>query len=322
MSDEYIPKKKRSAALISELEEFETPDDLILPSSILKQKQEEDRAKESMEAESFDSSWMDTLSTLHTEGKRGKKIGKLFESYGEDGKKKKKKKKDKDGPIDHYDDFEREISMLQNILSDQTKLSASLQNRYDTLERTKSSARGVGKFTTDLITTLNTSRSLCKDTVRELINVKSKIAELNMKEREKFAKNELLEGDDSSQYASQFLKKLLSVNSDFDGSGEAFVDDVENPDDYFDELITNMENNDNYEKRDSEADQYLKYENVGVSVKVLCDVDENCQFFAEDRDGNLISDYPLPNTVDTLSVNHSTKIATDKYGQKFQVVFQ
>jgi hypothetical protein len=43
-------------------------------------------------------------------------------------------------------------------------------------------------------------------------------------------------------------------------------------------------------------------------------------FIAEDEDGNIIDDYPLPKTIDSISINHSTLVATDRYGKKYPVI--
>jgi len=322
--DSYVPSRYRAKEALEDLDALEEL--FILPSDIAKR---EESKKESKKKETvsepddlLDTDWMDTLSTLRTEKKRFKNVEDLF---GEGGKKKKKKKKkNADGPKDHSEDFENELRLLRNILKEQTGLSDSLQERYDTLNRQKSSARGVGKFTTDLIATLNHARTLEKDIVKEITGIKKTIADLNMKEREKFGKLENMSDEDMNQFASTYLKKIMGANQDINGGfGESIIDDVIDADDFYGELDLNMRESDGYASRSEDADKYLKYEKQQITVKILYDQsDESMQFFAENENGEIVDDYPLPGTIDSVRINHSTKIGTDRFGQKFQVIYQ
>lgn len=317
--EEFIPKKYKKEDALKDLEDLD--DSPFLLSSVEEKIKKEEKVEIEDEPTEDNWSWISALNELRTEKrKKGKSLDKIFDDTL--GKKKKKKKKKQGELIDHTDDFEKEIMLLQDILKDQTKLSSSLQARYDALDRQKSSARGVGKFTTDLITTLNTSRSLCKDIVKEISNIKKNVADLNMKEREKFAK-QLLGGDgeDINQFAASYLKQIMGASKDIkDGSNDYAIDDVDSDDDLFYEFEDNMRNGEGYVERSADAKNYLKYENKNVSVKVLWDDDtDSGEFFAEDEDGNIIDDYPLPNHT-TISVNWSTMIATDVYGKKYTVI--
>ena len=321
-TDEYVPSRYRKEDALKDLDDLEMSS-FILPSTLAKKEEYKKPKEEKVEIEDdyYDTEWMDTLSTLRIEKKRYKKVSDIFgqESSGQ----KKKKKKDKDGPKDHTEDFEKEVALLQDILRDQSKLSDSLQTRYDALNNQKSSARGVGKFTTDLISTLNTSRSLCKDIVKEIASIKKTTAELNMKEREKFGKNADADGD-MGQFASSYLKKIMGANADLgSGSGDYGIDDVSDASDFFDDLDFNMRSSDDFTSRSSDAEKFLKYENQKVEVKVVFDEENDIkEFIAETEDGDILDDYPLPNTEASLSINRSTGIATDKYGKKYKVIFR
>jgi len=318
--DGYTPSRYNKDDALRDLDALDTGS-FILPSTIAKQEEAKKEAVVEIEDSTYDSEWMDALMTLRTEKKKLKNLDDLF-CEGTSTKKKKKKKKT-DGPKDHTEDFEREITLLQDILKDQTKLSDSLQQRYDTLNRQKSSARGVGKFTTDLISTLNTSRSLCKDIVKEIANIKKTTADLNMKEKEKFGKQAGEADGDMGQFASSYLKKIMGANTDFGGAGEYTIDDVNDADEFFADLDLQMRTSDDYTNRSSDAEKYLKYENQKVTIKLIYDEDSDTKtFIAETESGDILDDYPLPSTADTVSINRSTGIATDKFGQKFEVIFQ
>lgn len=321
--DEYVPSRYKKEDALRDLDDLESSS-FLLPSSIVKIDDTKKETKVEIEDdEPYDGEWMDTLTTLRTEKKNFRKLNDLFGETTGTTKKKKKKKKDQDGPKDHTEDFEKEVALLQDILKDQTKLSDSLQERYDILNRQKSSARGVGKFTTDLISTLNTSRSLCKDIVKELANIKKTTAELNMKEKEKFGKGINGDSEDMGQFASSYLKKIMGQNSDINGgNGEFEIEDFTDGDEIFADIEFNMKSSSDYVERSSDAEKYLKYENQKVTVKVIYDEDSDSRtFVAENENGEIVDDYPLPSTGDTLSINRSTAIATDKFGQKFPVIF-
>lgn len=321
-SEDYMPSRYSRDDALRDLDEL-TSDSFFLPSSIMRESEKKKEEIVEIEEAACDSEWMETLTALRTEKKAFKPLYDLFGNDGGYEKKKKKKKKNQDGPKDHTDDFQREVSLLQDILKDQSKLSDSLQERYNILDKQKSSARGVGKFTTDLISQLNTSRSLCKDIVKELANIKKTTAELNMKEREKFDKKNGIDSDDLNQFASKYLKNIMGVNADYgDGSDDYGIDDVSDADDFFNDLDFNMKNSDGYVSRSSDAEKYLKYENQKIEVKLIYDEKNGSKIFiAENENGDIVEDYPLPTTIDTVSINRSTGIATDKFGQKFKVIF-
>ena len=319
---EYTPSRYRKEDALRDLDDLETSS-FILPSSIAKEEEKKKPKKVEVEEpdDLYDSEWLVTLGELRTEKKRFKHVDELFS--GGSGKKKKKKKKKEDGPKDHTEDFEKEITLLQDILRDQTKLSNSLQEKFDALNRQKSSARGVGKFTTDLISTLNTSRSLCKDIVKEIANIKKSTADLNMKEREKFGKLAEMSDEDVGNFAASYLKKIMGVNPDLGGNfGESIIDDVDD-DSFFTEMDINMRSSEDFTERSDDAKKYIKYENQKVEVKVIYDEETDTKvFIAENENGDILDDYPLPSTASSLSINRSTGIATDKFGQKFKVIFQ
>ena len=318
--DEYVPSRYKKEDALRDLDSLETPS--FLPSSILRQTEEKEKETVIVDSdEAFDYSWLDTLQELRIEKKSFKNLDSLFD--GGVKKSKKKKKKKQDGPKDYTEDYQKEISLYQDLLREQTQLTSSLQKRYDQLTNQKSSARGVGKFTTDLITTINQSRSLSKDIIKEIANTKKTIADLNMKEREKFSKNGMLDDADKGQFAAGYLKQIMGANLNGTyGGGEYGIDDVSSGEDFFGDMDDFMRNSEGYVSRSEDAEKYLKYENQKVEIKILYNEEtEEKEFIAFNEDDEVIDDYPLPSTIDTVSINRSTMIGVDKFGQKFKVIF-
>lgn len=317
--DEVIPKR-RSTKILEALDELEN-DDVVLVSSF--KKKEEPPAEEIDSIGSYtDEEWMTTLASLKKPKCRKKHISSLFDGTDyEYGKPKKKKKKKKDDLTDYNEMFDKEIRLIQNQLQDQSKFVQSLQRRYDAMDAQKSTARGVGKYTTDLIGVLNSARALNKDLIRELVSTKKTIAELSMKEKKEFGVD-IDAGSDVGQFASSYLKQIMSMKKDAFDTGEFAVDDITSDDDLFDAISTTISNSDQ-EQRSDEARQYLKYESQNVQIRLVYNnTTEEKYFIAETDDGEIIDDYPLPTTADSCSINRSTGIAIDKYGKKYHVIFQ
>lgn len=324
-NEEYVVRRHRAEKALSDIDELEeSVAPSFLPSSALNRSRavrEEQQKIQAAEDTEYNVGWMETLSTLKTEKRR--KPRRMLEDIFDENKKKKKKKKHKDGePKDHSEDFERELALLQDLLKDQTILSRSLQARYDILDKQKSSARGVGKFTTDLVTVLNSARKLQEETIDKIIGTKKTIAELNMKEKEKFGKAALAEGSDLSQVTARYLKTILNTDVGNAGNSGYDVEYVDDPDAVADDLFDDIEDIDGYVKRDDTANKYIQFENRNIRVQVKTDRDLSYkEFIAIDQDtGEEVPDYPLPGTLDSVNVNISTMMATDKFGQKYNVI--
>ena len=339
-------KKKKLSSLLDEINSFEEEQ---LPSDIYVKKKEErtqekivkDYAEKEKEKKSFnfvnetfedkvDDDWLNTLSNFKTP-KTGKKAKNKFDfeiSLSKKGKNKDLKKK-KSGMVSHKKEFDAEMTLLRNLQNDQEKFVDSLQKKYDQMESSKSTARGIGKFTTDLIMSITSARNLSMQLTKEIINTKKTIADLDFKERKEFGSAAGSEQANLANYAANYLQQAVNMGrNNFVGneSYESF-DDVNDSDidDMFSSIEDSIDKDDNFSISD-EADKYLKYENENVSIMVVWnrkysgdDLDKQYYFIAVNDNGDIIDDYPLPAKT-KLSVNLSTKKATDKYGNKYSVI--
>lgn len=336
--DELIPNKKKPKRskkedILSQLKEIEEDEYLpkgmsssssFLPSSFLK---EQDKPNKNSKTSNEDSdNWFNELMAFSPSitKNRGKIQADLFESAGIGGKKKKKKKKGKESElIDYKRELEPEMALYKNLLMDQNRFTQALQKEYDQLTSTKSTARGVSKTLADLISNITSARALSMQLVEKNVNAKKLIAELSLKQKKELGGS--LDGSnaDMVDFASQYMKQLVSNRDSLMGNTEdAVVTEFENDDDLINEL-SQVITSDGDEERNEDVDKYLKYENRNVSVYVvIIDNDvENYQFLAKDEDGEVIHDYPLPNHTN-ISVNRSTNIATDTYGKKYHIIWE
>ena len=315
--DDSFLKKKRHEKMLSELDELDMEDGPIGISDNRpkKEKKKSKKEEEKRDEEAQENDWLETVANFQIEPikRKHRKPVDIFE-FGE-GKKKKKKKK-KDGELTDYSkEFENEMTLIKGLMQDQSKFTDSLQRKYDAMENTKSSARGIGKFTTDLIESINTSRNISLQLIKEQANLKKTIADLTMKEKKEFGSG-AGKDDDIGLLSSSMLKQMINESTQSNSGGDFSISDAE-MDDVFDDISEQLGRT----EEDDEIDKYLKYESANVTVYACVnDGDGENYFIAKDDNGNVIEDYPLPEMTQ-LSINRSTDVASDVYSRKYPIIW-
>lgn len=333
MDSDFNPSKKRDKkSIIDQLDEFIDDSELedysstsynsFLPntsviddSSILpsfSKKKREDSFSDVMSDEYFEDLMVSSSIKIKKRGKG------TYDDFFGDKKKKKKKKKKKDEPTDYKKEFEPEASLLRNLLIDQNKYVDSLQREYDYMASHKSSSRGINKNMTDLMNNITQARNLSMQLVDKHVSLKKTIADLSMKERKERA-GVLGEGDNISDFASSYLKQMISDRAQYiNGTGSAEIGDYT-----VDEMADFITENIGETDRSSDADKYLEYENMNVTIYLHINSQDEGDYHYEAvaEDGTVLDDYPLPLTETKFNINRSTDIATDTYGVKYQIVW-
>lgn len=328
------PKKQRD--ILDELDEIDDTDtdvfSAMAPSKFQVKQYSEDKGKKkkktTIEVSDYsspddspaDTEWLDSIMSFKSPKKKKLKHSKGFTGFEIDengevikGKKKKGKHKKGKGPTNYRKEFESEATMLRSLYTDHTKFVDGLQRKYDVMNNTKSSARGIGKFTTDLIETISTARNTQLSIIKEQIALKSKIADLTMKERKEFGTGD--EGQsDSSMYASSFMNEILR------NGHKTVIENAEPGGAYSDEDAA-LDAEDlaqalNDAMGGEEMSPYLEYENENVKVYVVCHNDGEWDFEARYPNGDVARDYPLPSR-SRMSFNKSTMMATDEHGRRY-----
>ena len=106
----------------------------------------------------------------------------------------------------------------------------------------------------------------------------------------------------------------IIYDMDEDDVGDALQDRLNAPvDDKDRDLYTDTD-------RTSESEAYLRYENANITTYVSINSRDESDWYyvARDPEGNGIGDYPLPCS-SIGSINRSTNIMTDEFGQKYQI---
>lgn len=319
--DDVLPGKKSSREdVLSDLKSLTSDEsyDDFMPSSFVEEmdKRKEEKAKEIGAYDESDK-WFNDMFNSYSYDVGIDKHAKIQDDlFAPRKKKKKKKKKDKDQLVDYSKELETESGLLTNLLIDQNKLTESLQKEYNYLMSRKGSARGVSKQMNDLIENITNARSLSTQLVKEKISLKKLIAELSLKQKKEFG---IGNNDDLNDFGSNFLKQMLLNRNTITGNtnGESAVSEY-NEDEIYNEVSSSL----GEDTRPEEVQKYIKYENSNVEIFVVIinnDV-ENYTFLAEDENGNILDDYPLPNHT-SISVNRSTNVATDAYGKKYNIIW-
>lgn len=293
-------------------------DSSFLPSSFLTKKT---KKKNTIQVpEQSEDEWLAALmDTSEITIKKSKHRTNVFDDALGGKKKKKKKDKDKNEPTDYKKEFETEAALLKNLMIDQAHFVESLQKEYDFLKSSKSSSRGINKNTTDLIANISSGRSIIMQLVDKQVALKKTIADLTMKERKELSGNSIDGVENLSDFASSYLKRMIDERHTILTGGSTDVGDYSITE-MADILNDNLTTGENTEDRPEEVDKYLEYEDRNVTIWAFVnqsDIDDY-EFVAFDEDEEEIPDYPLPNK-NKLSVNRSTNIATDIFGQKYPI---
>lgn len=319
---DYDKWEKPHKSIIHELDELE--EDTFTP--LLGEYRTTDKKSKKMAVDDSENisgdDWLTTIASFRQKPtiKKGYKGDSIFNSSGKKKKGKKKEKGERELK-DYQKEFETEMGIMQNLLIDQNNFVESLQKRYNILETNKSSSRGIGKFTTDLISAINQGRSTSMQIVDKIISTKKTIADLNIKERKEFGSNNM-DGELSnlSEYSAQFLKQMINKNRmDLKNYGDGGPVDG-NLDDIFDGISENLGDD---MRDDTEVEQYLKYENRSPKIIAIVNKDSNeyrLQAISK-NDGEILEDYPIPE-ISKLEINRSTNVAVDEYHNKYDIQWE
>ena len=324
--DSLVPgnKKSKREKILEQLDELDNEEIIpqkttennssnFLPSSLSPKKKKKNTQPQKTEDEWFN----DLIETSELRVTTGKRKSMFDDVFNPDGKKKKKKKKNKNEPTDYEKKFEPEAALLRSLLIDQNKFVDSLQKEYDFLKSNKSTSRGINKNITDLISNITNARNLSMQLIDKNTSLKKTIADLTMKERKELFGNSLDDVENLNDFASTYLKQMISERHQLMAGTNSDISDYS-----IDEMASivsdTLLNSEDAEERSDETRKYLEYENRNVTVYVYMNSSDETDYdyVAIDENGDELDDYPLP-FKGKLTVNRSTNMATDVYGQKY-----
>ena len=225
-----------------------------------------------------------------------------------------------------FADSERRLKALYDELDVDKK---SIQKDIDRMRMPGRS----GKTFSELINAKNSMLNTQRQIIQEINSLKKTVFDLRAKE----AAKKDAENAGSSDITPETLQSILSnarggimsgaggysAISGSSSSSEAVVSDVYDDSDD-DEMIHRkyFHDENNEPSVESDGDKFLKYESAGVEYVLELDSANNVLgVHAEDKDGNVIDDYPMPSDISSLSfdVDHLAKRATDSLHRSYKI---
>lgn len=221
-------------------------------------------------------------------------------------------------------EFSEELVLLYNLLDELNSFDKKLNRKVEGLDSTK--ARGMSKYTNDLIQSLLTCKTNKLQVLKEISNIKKTIVDLKMKDQ----KNNKSDSENSPEImASSYLNQILGMGRNKFLKSLNNVDNSSNmtnglnfeEDDDFDELLdSKLESGTG---RSDELEKYVQYESLEPKICVKKFIDTgDWEFIVMDKFNREIPDYPTPNpeTVIPMKFGDDGVMATDKHGRSYKVI--
>ena len=229
----------------------------------------------------------------------------------------------------------KESSEITKTFADSEKRLKALYEELDRdknsiqkdIERMRVPGRG-GKTLSELINVKTSMQNAQLAIVKEVNSLRKNIYDMRMKE----AARKDAENAGNSDINANTLQSIFSssrsglVNSMGGYSGVSGATDTSGyvsmvSDDMDDEEIQRRYFSDT-QTSSSDGSKFLEYEDRGVEYVLLVDDDDKVQgVIAEDKDGVIIPDYPLPNNIEDLNfeIDHTSKMASDNLHRNYHV---
>lgn len=173
------------------------------------------------------------------------------------------------------------------------------------------------KALSELLQTKNQLQSTCLNIIKELNS--SKKVQFDLKAKDKAKEQQ----DNTSQISARALKSLFSMDrrqladavsneSVYYSNDESYISEDSGEESYCAEHCNDVD--------ETDGDKFIKYENAGAHyVLIVNEGTDVKQVITEDKDGNIIPDYPLPSNIDELDfdINYQSRTATDQLHRNY-----
>lgn len=254
-----------------------------------------------------------------------------------------------DDVINDIDEFDEDNDLRNSLLSMGRKYARDYSASGESNEVTKAFAPQEAHLT-DLLAAVSRETARLEDDINEMRKMRSRnygkiselvevkgslynnqlqiLKELNSIKKTQFdIKNKIKETtSDGDSYAAQSVVQsifglghdtLLAGVGGRDGSSGAYdsaADASYDNDEAYEEIIGASVDD------DSDGAKFLKYEDRGAHYILEETEDGHRRVYAEDRDGNVIDDYPVPKDVDELrfEINQKNNTAIDQLQRKYE----
>ena len=208
---------------------------------------------------------------------------------------------------------------LKDLFEEIARDKESLQKDIDQMRLSRS--RNFKAFS-DMITAKNSFHSTQLSILKEMNAIKK--TQYDLKYKEEARKKD--EDAASASLSSNTIKELFSLGRgnmiSAMGGYENISGAVTSDEPIYDDTESEVESRYMEDLPSSEGDKFLEYENRGVEYVLIIDEDDHVEdVIAEDRDGNVVPDYPLPTNFMELNYDIDKRLmrATDDYHRNYKV---
>lgn len=228
-------------------------------------------------------------------------------------------------------------SEIQKIFSSNEKKLQNLINEIREDKRrisdtmSKMSPRAASpKALSELQETKNTLHNAELSAIKESNSMKKTEVELSLKAKSQKSEEQgsMASGNLIRDLFSVGRKDMISGMGGYEGISGSFEEDDEETESASvkDDMSPSNNNDDEYIQKkyfseEQTEDNFVKYIDSGGHYILEIDGDGNKRIYAEDRDGNVLNDYPLPTDTSQLSFEFDDKdnIATDDFFRRYEV---
>ena len=221
--------------------------------------------------------------------------------------------------------FSGKEKMLNEIIDD---VSTDIDSTQKDISQMRAMRTGRNtKVLSEMISNKKELYQVKLSAIKELNAMTKTQIELQAKANKEKALNDSASGGDSDALINRAIGSLigngrssaLGTVGGYGGVSGARGADEDYGDMTSDDYDEDDDRND-YEEEDPNAGRnYLKYEGMGISLVTTEQKDGSYIVHAEDRDGNVVPDYPLPTNANhqRFNVNERLGTATDDYHRKY-----
>ena len=219
--------------------------------------------------------------------------------------------------------FNPQIDKLNSLLVDVTRDTEEIEKDINQIRRL-SNGRNYQRMN-ELIDTKATLHNTTLSIIKELSSIEKNKFDIKAKLNKNTA-----DTMDPSMASGSILQNIFGIGHDallnsVDGregsSGAIMYDEAPEDSDEYGESIYNK-NFPDISDDESEGDKFIKYENRGVEM-ILEEFDDGTKkIYAQDNEGNIVDDYPIPKDIDSLTfeINTRTGTATDQLQRKYKYI--
>lgn len=220
--------------------------------------------------------------------------------------------------------FNPQIDKLNDLLVEVTRDTDEVEKDINQIRR-MINGRNYQRMN-ELIETKATLHNTTLSIIKELSSIEKNKFDIKAK-----LNKDKVDSMDPSMMSGNILQNIFGIGHDsllssVDGregsSGAIMYDESPEDSDEYGAMIYNKNFPESYDEDNSEGEMFIKYENRGVEMVLEESANGDKTIYAQDADGNIVDDYPLPKDIDSLTfdINVRTGVATDQLQRRYKYI--